>query len=161
MLPVTGPTVTETKPPAAGVGVPAGTTLTVHNGDLHVSTAGATVSNLQVNGTLFIDAPNVTGDPATPTQYGISQTAQGLTVTRVLIRHVDSGINLGAGSVTVTGSRIDQLAGTSQTGIGSNGDTPNLNFSNNTILIDADANAAIVLYGTSYDGAIIQGIPAP
>ena len=185
--PVTGPTVTETKPPAAGVGVPAGTTLTVHDGDMHVSTAGAMVSNVQVKGTLFIDAPNVTlvnvkvlpdggffgikqyganltvrdseisGDPATPIDYGISQEAAGLSVTRVLIRGVNAGIALGAGSVTVSGSRIDQLTGTSQTGIGGNGQTPNLMFSNNTILIDADAGAAIVLYGTSYDGVTIQG----
>ena len=182
--PATGSTVT-------GVGVPAGASLTVHSGDLTITTAGATVSNLQVNGTVYVAAPNVTlvnlkvtpaanyfgikqqpeglnltvrdseisGDPHAPTQYGISQSAAGLTVTRVLIRHVESGIALGAGSVTVTASRIDQLAGSSRTGIGSNGDTPNLSFTNNTILIDDDAGGAIALYDTSgpYEGVTIQG----
>src|SRR5262249_26854836 len=65
-----------------------------------------------------------------------------------LIRAVDDGIHLGAGSVTVTGSRIDQLTGTSPVGIGSIGDTPNLVFADNTILINADAGGAIVLYTT-------------
>jgi Right handed beta helix region len=92
-----------------------------------------------------------------PTQYGISQSVAGLTVSRVLIRNVDSGIHLGAGSVTVTNSRIDQLTGTGPVGIGSNGDTPNLNFSNNTILVNSDAGEAIALLDGPYQGVIIDG----
>jgi hypothetical protein len=189
--PVAGPAGTQSTPPVPGVGVPAGTVLTLHSGDLHVSTAGATVSNMQVVGTVYVEAPDVTlvnvrvtqpsayfgikqeaqatnltvrdseviGDPADPPDYAISQSVAGLTVTRVLIRHANSGIHLGAGSVTVTSSRIDQLAGASPVGIGSTGDTPNLTFTDNTILVDADAGGAIVLYTNDGPdgGVLIQG----
>ena len=41
-------------------GVPAGTTLTVYNGDLTITTAGATYSGLDIHGYLRVEAPNVT-----------------------------------------------------------------------------------------------------
>jgi hypothetical protein len=159
---------------------------------LHVTTAGATVSDLNVVGILYVDAPDVTvervrvttsddyfgikqgttatnltvrdsevvGVPGvTPTEVGISQSTAGLTVTRVLIRGVVSGIHLGAGSVTVSGSRIDQLSSSSQVGIGSTGDTPDLSFTDNTILISSDAGGAIVLNTTDggYANVTIRG----
>jgi hypothetical protein len=155
--PTNGSASTQTAQPPSGVGVLAGATLAKVSGDYHVTTAGATVSNIEVTGTIMVAAPNVTlqnvrvlptdnsffgiqqqqsganltirdseiiGNPSAPTDNGIGQSAAGLTVSRVLIRNVDSGIHLGGGSVTVTNSRIDQLSGPGPVGIGSNGDTP-------------------------------------
>ena len=49
-----------TKPDASNTGVPAGTALTVINGDYAISTAGAVVSGLDVRGFVRITADNVT-----------------------------------------------------------------------------------------------------
>jgi hypothetical protein len=48
------------KPDASTTGVPPGTTLTVYNGDLTITTAGAVVSGMDVHGFVYIDANNVT-----------------------------------------------------------------------------------------------------
>ena len=66
--PTTTPTTPPSSPPVAGnvqpnadnTGVPAGTVLTVYNGDLTITTAGATYSGLDIHGYLRIQAPNVT-----------------------------------------------------------------------------------------------------
>jgi hypothetical protein len=47
-------------PDATNTGVPAGTALTVHNGDLEITTAGQVVSNVDVRGCITVKAPNVT-----------------------------------------------------------------------------------------------------
>ncbi len=47
-------------PNANNTGVPAGTTLTVYNGDLTITTAGATYSGLDIHGYVRVQAPNVT-----------------------------------------------------------------------------------------------------
>ncbi len=48
------------QPGPSNTGVPAGTALTVMNGDLTITTAGATYSNLDIHGYVVIKAPNVT-----------------------------------------------------------------------------------------------------
>ncbi|GCD20431.1 right-handed parallel beta-helix repeat-containing protein [Cellulomonas algicola] len=48
------------KPGASNTGVPAGTRLTVHEGDLTVTTPGAVVDSLDIRGFVKIAAPNVT-----------------------------------------------------------------------------------------------------
>ena len=48
------------KPIASTTGVPAGTKLTVYNGDLVITTAGATYSGLDIRGFVTVKAPNVT-----------------------------------------------------------------------------------------------------
>lgn len=48
------------KPNSSNTGVPAGTSLTVHNGDLTILTAGTVVEGLDVRGFVFINANNVT-----------------------------------------------------------------------------------------------------
>ena len=48
------------QPDVNNTGVPAGTTLTVYNGDLTITTAGATYSGLDIHGYLRVEAPNVT-----------------------------------------------------------------------------------------------------
>ena len=47
-------------PSAATTGVPAGTSLTVHNGDLTVATPGAVIDALDIRGFVNVKAPNVT-----------------------------------------------------------------------------------------------------
>jgi hypothetical protein len=55
-----------TAPPATGApgknntGVPAGTQLKVHNGDLNITTAGTVIDGLDIRGLVKISAPNVT-----------------------------------------------------------------------------------------------------
>ena len=55
--PTTGSNV---QPNANNTGVPAGTTLTVYNGNLNANVAGATYSGLDIHGFVNIQAPNVT-----------------------------------------------------------------------------------------------------
>ena len=47
-------------PNASNTGVPAGTRLTVYNGNLTITTAGATYSGLDIHGFVSVQAPNVT-----------------------------------------------------------------------------------------------------
>ncbi|HEY3339504.1 MAG TPA: right-handed parallel beta-helix repeat-containing protein [Propionicimonas sp.] len=49
-----------TAPPTGGYGVPAGTKLTVVNGDMTITKAGTVVSNVDLRGHLLIQADNVT-----------------------------------------------------------------------------------------------------
>ena len=59
--PVSPPIVLSGDQPGPGnTGVPAGTALTVMNGDLTITTAGATYSGLDIHGYLRVEAPNVT-----------------------------------------------------------------------------------------------------
>ena len=48
------------QPSAATTGVPAGTTLTVHEGDLTIRRPGTVVEGLDVHGFITVEAPNVT-----------------------------------------------------------------------------------------------------
>lgn len=47
-------------PDSTNTGVAAGTVLTQHYGDLIITTPGAVISNLDIHGTVYINAPNVT-----------------------------------------------------------------------------------------------------
>lgn len=49
-----------TKPDASNTGVPAGTSLTVYNGDMNITTAGTTVENQDIRGYVNVAAANVT-----------------------------------------------------------------------------------------------------
>ena len=57
--PTPTPTPTATKPGPDNTGVPAGTVLTRHDGDLTITTAGAHIDALDINGYVKIAAPNV------------------------------------------------------------------------------------------------------
>lgn len=97
-------------PTASNTGVPLGATLGDHYGDLRITTANLVVSDLRVNGSVIVDAPNVTlkrvlvvaayGTPA------VRQNASGLTI-------VDSELTGGssllqsASGLTVRRSRIE------------------------------------------------------
>ncbi|WP_199423004.1 hypothetical protein [Actinotalea solisilvae] len=61
--PAPAPAPAPTTPPvpnATNTGVPAGTPLTVHNGDLTITTPGAVISNLDIRGFVRVKANNVT-----------------------------------------------------------------------------------------------------
>jgi hypothetical protein len=61
VAPVSPPIVLSGNQPGPGnTGVPAGTALTVMNGDLTITTAGATYSGLDIHGSVKVEAPNVT-----------------------------------------------------------------------------------------------------
>lgn len=57
--PTTAPAATGT-PGKSNTGVPAGTQLKVHNGDLNITTAGTVIDGLDIRGLVKISAPNVT-----------------------------------------------------------------------------------------------------
>jgi hypothetical protein len=59
-VPVPVPVPTGGKPGPSNTGVPAGTPLTVHNGDLNITTPGAVVDGLDIRGFVRIKADNVT-----------------------------------------------------------------------------------------------------
>jgi hypothetical protein len=56
----TAPTPVSTTPDQTNTGVPAGTKLTVHNGDLKITTPGTVIDGLDIHGFVVIAAPNVT-----------------------------------------------------------------------------------------------------
>lgn len=63
--PVTAPAATTAAPStgtpgSSNTGVPAGTKLTVHNGDLNITTAGTVIDGKDIRGLVKISAPNVT-----------------------------------------------------------------------------------------------------
>ncbi|MCV2395809.1 hypothetical protein OEB99_15955 [Actinotalea sp. M2MS4P-6] len=70
------------------VGVPAGTSLTVHHGDLTVTTPGAVISNLDIRGYLRIKAPNVT------VKNTIVRGASGLTGSMSLVQASSTGTKI-------------------------------------------------------------------
>ena len=68
-------------PSATTTGILDGPPLATHEGDLHITTAGAVISDLLVRGTVFVDAPDVTLRrvriaPALDTEYGLYQRAR-------------------------------------------------------------------------------------
>ncbi|WP_271565986.1 Ig-like domain-containing protein [Bradyrhizobium sp. CCBAU 11386] len=67
-------------PDATNTGVPAGVTLT-SSGDLVITQAGTVISGLDIKGTVYIDAPNVTIENCkiTAASYSVVQVAQGVT----------------------------------------------------------------------------------
>jgi hypothetical protein len=141
-VPTTAPPPSAPRPggvPGPGnTGVPAGTTLTVVNGDLTISTAGQVVDGLDIKGALTINASNVvvrrsliegrsgrtsvivasgTGivfsddevTVASPSPASDSMSVKNATITRLNIHGGVDGIKLGANS-TVTGSWIHGLS---------------------------------------------------
>lgn len=72
-------------PDATNTGVPAGTTLTPHIGDLVVTTAGAVISGLDITGSVIIKAPNVTVENCkiTSTDFAVVSIYDGITGTTI------------------------------------------------------------------------------
>ncbi|MBH5398275.1 right-handed parallel beta-helix repeat-containing protein [Bradyrhizobium sp. CNPSo 4010] len=72
-------------PDATNTGVPAGTALTPHIGDLVVTTAGAVISGLDITGSVIIKAPNVTVENCkiTSTDFAVVNIYDGITGTTI------------------------------------------------------------------------------
>jgi hypothetical protein len=92
------------EPGPTNTGVPAGTQLTVYNGDLTITTPGATYADLDIYGFVRVEAPDVTikdsiirGGPATSNTaliYDLSDTATNLLVEDSELVPVDPSINI-------------------------------------------------------------------
>ena len=180
----THPSVRPVEPPSSEALWPSGTTtgvldgppLATHEGDLHITTAGAVISDLLVRGTVFVDAPDVTLRririvPALDTEYGLYQRAANLTVDRCEIGpglrfgvlqsepglslsrcHLSGllvGLTLRQGAV-VSDTLIDgMVAGPYTAGILTHGvDGGPVVIRHNTILIGSDGGYAIGLMPT-------------
>lgn len=165
------------RPPAPGwpgagtTGVPDGTSLRRHVGDLHIRTPGAIVDGLLVTGSVFVEAPDVTlrrtrispGDGAIfgvrqqpgarglvieeceidgSVEYGVRQEAPGLTVRRSRIFRSNVGLVVQA-NASVTDSYIGEVT---SMGIYHAGHGPRLVIRHNTIVARATGNSAIALY---------------
>lgn len=74
-----------TKPTAANTGVPAGTPLTVHNGDLTITTPGTVIDGKDIRGYVAIKAANVT------IKRSIIRGGAAATVNRALLAATQSG----------------------------------------------------------------------
>jgi Right handed beta helix region len=176
-------------PPASGwptartTGVPAGTALRPHPGDLTVATAGAVVDGVSVTGTIVVTAPNVTirrtrvtparqaywavrqmpgatnltiedTEIAGGAQTGVSQEAAGLVVRRCSIHDAQTGV-VARGSVTVQDSLLYGLG----TGIADQGGVTGVTVVHNAITSTAHGEAAIALYTNAgpLSGVTIDG----
>lgn len=73
------------KPSASNTGVPAGTALTVRNGDLTITTAGTVIDGMDIRGYVAIKAPNVT------IKRSIIRGGAAATVNRALLAATQSG----------------------------------------------------------------------
>ncbi|HET9142493.1 hypothetical protein [Actinophytocola sp.] len=121
-------------PNAGNTGVPAETRLQVRNGDWHITQAGAVIADWTVNGTIYIDAPDVTlrrvrvapsGDVGVrqsaprlriedsevgsgAVRYGVRQEAPGLVVQRSDITASTAAVWIG-GDATIVDSNLSGL----------------------------------------------------
>jgi len=124
-------------PDATNTGVSAGVDLTPYNGDLVINTPGAVISGLDIQGTVFIDAPNVTLEDCqiTSADYWVVDIRGGMTGVTVQnctingvgtgegsngiegqgtflnnnIYNVENGITLDAGDTLIQGNYIHDL----------------------------------------------------
>jgi len=98
-------------PDATSTGVSSGVTLTPHNGDLVINTPGTVVSGLDIQGTVYINASNVTlvncqVTAANYVQVKIAQDAIGVTVQNCTINGVGTG-NDGSSGIAGSGNFLN------------------------------------------------------
>jgi hypothetical protein len=93
-------------PDATNTGVPAGVTLTPHSGDLVINTPGAVISGLNITGTVYINAPNVTlvNCKVTSNNYYVVAVKEGITGTVVQNCTIDGTGNGPAGQHGIGGA---------------------------------------------------------
>jgi hypothetical protein len=170
VTPGRGAGVAPARPGADNTGVPAGTALRTNSGNLTVTTPGAVVDRMLVTGIVIVKAPNVTirrtrVAPAHSDYWviyqspgatnlviedteiagggihlGVVQEADGLTVRRCAIHHVDTAVALGEFSRgTVEDSYLHDVA----TGVGTAGGNATVTISHNTIASTVPGEAAI------------------
>jgi hypothetical protein len=91
-------------PDATNTGVPAGVDLTPYNGNLVINTPGAVISGLDIQGTVFIEAPNVTLEDCqiTSADYWVVEIRGGMTGVTVQNCTIN-GVGTGEGSSGIEG----------------------------------------------------------
>jgi hypothetical protein len=162
-------------PTAKTAGVPAGTALRTHAGDLTVKTAGAVVDGLQVTGSILVQAPNVT---IRRTKVALSRQAYWAVrqlpgATNLVIEdselsgsgQVQTGVSQEASGLTIRRTAIhdvdkgvvardrvtvqDSLLYAVATGISDQGGVSGVTIAHNAITSTGRGEAAIALYTNS------------
>jgi hypothetical protein len=156
-------------PDAKNTGVPAGKTLRTHAGDLVVTDAGTVVDGLLVNGSIIVQAPNVTvrNTRVTPghgaywavrqtpgatnfqlenseiagsgVHLGVSMEAAGMTLQLCDIHDVDMAVSVSADNAAVRFNYLHAVG----TGVGTGGRRSTLVIQHNTIASTIPGEAAI------------------
>jgi hypothetical protein len=140
-------------PDATSTGVSAGVTLTPYNGDLVINTAGAVISGLDIHGTVFINAPNVTLENCKVTTEAFYAVRVATGVTGAVVQHneingVGSG-NDGDYGIMGQGKFIANNIYNVENGIGVDG--------GNTLIQDNYIHDLIASGSPHYDGISIDG----
>lgn len=97
-------------PTAANTGIPLGATLGDHYGDLRITTAGQTVADLRITGSVIVDAPDVTLKRVlVVAPQGVAAVRQNATGLTVVDSELSGGASLtqGAAGLTVRRSRLE------------------------------------------------------
>ena len=107
VAPARGPLPPGEWPSAGNVGVPVGTNPSSHPGDLHVTEPGAIISDLRIDGSVFVEAPDVTlrRVQVAPPRGAVAGVRQRATAPRLRIE--DSDISGSGGAYAV----LQEVAG--------------------------------------------------
>lgn len=140
-------------PDATNTGVSAGVTLTPYYGDLVINTAGAVISGLDIHGSVFINAPNVTLENCKVTTDAFYAVRVAAGVTGAVVQHneingVGSG-NDGDYGIMGQGKFIANNIYNVENGIGVDG--------GNTLIQDNYIHDMIASGSPHYDGISIDG----
>ncbi|MEY9128401.1 hypothetical protein ABIA03_007506 [Bradyrhizobium yuanmingense] len=140
-------------PDATNTGVSAGVALTPYYGDLVIDTAGAVISGLDIHGSVFINAPNVTLENCKVTTNAFYAVRVAPGVTGAVIQHneingVGSG-NDGDYGIMGQGTFIANNIYNVENGIGVDG--------GNTLIQDNYIHDMIASGSPHYDGISIDG----
>ncbi|MET4454519.1 hypothetical protein ABIB10_004611 [Bradyrhizobium sp. RT3b] len=140
-------------PDATNTGVSAGVTLTPYYGDLVINTAGAVISGLDIHGSVFINAPNVTLENCKVTTDAFYAVRVATGVTGAVVQHneingVGSG-NDGDYGIMGQGKFIANNIYNVENGIGVDG--------GNTLIQDNYIHDMIASGSPHYDGISIDG----
>jgi hypothetical protein len=141
-------------PDATNTGVKAGVNLVVHNGDLVINTPGAVISGLDIKGTVYINAPNVTLEncKVTSSGYWCVNVKTGVTGTVVQDCTIDGTGTGEAGQHAIAG------AGTFlRNNIFNAKDAINVEGSNTIIADNYIHDMQTSDPGTHYDGIMVNG----
>ncbi|MFB6459715.1 Ig-like domain-containing protein [Bradyrhizobium tunisiense] len=140
-------------PDATNTGVSAGVTLTPHYGDLVIDTAGAVISGLDIHGSVFINAPNVTLENCKVTTDAFYAVRVATGVTGAVIQHNEiNGVgtgNDGDYGIMGQGTFIANNIYNVENGIGVDG--------GNTLIQDNYIHDMIASGSPHYDGISIDG----
>lgn len=150
-----GNTPTDSWPSASNTGVHAGEALSPHQGPLTVTVPGTVISGLNIQGTVYINAPNVTlkDSSITVAGYAVVKIAdvRGVTVQNCTINGVGTG-NEGSNGIQGTGTFLGNNIFNVENGITVDGSGPTLIQDN--FIHDLLASGAPHYDGIQIDGSI-------